>query len=66
MPLKPQDIQEYRALYRARFGVDISREHAATELAALVDAMRAVYLPMTENQHARVLERRDELGLRHE
>lgn len=44
------DIEEYRLLYKARFGKDINKTEARSQLSKLVRQMEIVYQPITNEQ----------------
>lgn len=46
--LTEADVKKYQKLYRARFGVDIDRDDAFTELSLLVRQMEIIYQPITQ------------------
>ena len=48
--LTEAQIEEFREIYRARFGKDISRESAAEAGTRLVTMMRVIYKPLPKLQ----------------
>lgn len=47
--LTEADVKKYQKLYKARFGLDIDRDAAYTELSLLVRQMQIVYQPITKD-----------------
>ncbi len=58
MLLTDKQIAEFQAIYKARFGKDISRAEALEKGAKLVRMMQIIYKPMTNADYARLQERR--------
>jgi hypothetical protein len=46
--LTKADVKKYQKLYKARFGVDIDRDDAYTELSLLVRQFQIIYQPITQ------------------
>ena len=46
--LTEADVKKYQKLYRARFGVEIGRDEAYTELSLLVRQFQIIYQPITQ------------------
>jgi hypothetical protein len=46
--LTEADVKKYQTLYKARFGVDIDRDNAFTELSLLVRQFQIIYQPITQ------------------
>lgn len=46
--LTEADVHKYQKLYKARFGVDIDRDDAYTELSLLVRQFQIIYRPITQ------------------
>jgi hypothetical protein len=46
--LTEADVKKYQRLYKARYGVDIERDHAFTELSLLVRQFQIIYQPITQ------------------
>lgn len=61
MVLKDEDIQKFQALYKSRFGLDISREEAYEKGIKLVRLMELVYKPMTQEELDFIQKRRQEM-----
>jgi hypothetical protein len=45
--LTEADVKKYQKLYRARFGIELGRDEAYTELSLLVRQMQIIYQPIT-------------------
>lgn len=58
MLLLDADIRKFQELYKARFGVDISKEEALAKGTQLVRLMELVYKPMTPEEHEQIHKRR--------
>lgn len=50
--INKDDIAEYKALYKARFGKEIDDNTAREQLSKLVRQMEIVYQPITKKQYA--------------
>lgn len=48
--LTDEHITKYQAIYRARFGREISREEARDQGTKLVRLMQLIYQPMTQEE----------------
>jgi len=46
--LTEADVKKYQKLHKARFGFDIDRDDAYTELSLLVRQMQIIYQPITQ------------------
>ncbi len=46
--LTEEDVKKYMTLYKARFGVDIDRDSAYTELSLLVRQFQIIYQPISQ------------------
>lgn len=44
--LKKQQIEEFRKLYKSRFGVEISKEEAYERGTKLITLIKAIYKPI--------------------
>jgi len=60
--LSDEEITKFQTLYKNRFGKEISREEAYRQGTALVRLLEIIYKPMTEAEHKRIQERRQETG----
>ena len=58
MLLLDVDIRKFQELYKARFGMDISKEEALAKGTQLLRLMELVYKPMTKEEHELVQKRR--------
>jgi len=46
--LTEADVKNYQKLYKARFGLDIDRDDAYTELSLLVRQFQIIYQPISQ------------------
>ena len=60
MLLLDADIRKFQELYKARFGLDISKEEALAKGTQLLRLMELVYKPMTKDEHDLTHKRRFE------
>jgi len=60
--LSNEQITRFQALYKNRFGKEISQEEAYEKGAKLVRLIELIYRPMTEHEHQELSERRRETG----
>ena len=51
MQLLDADIKKFQELYKARFGMDISREEALQKGGQLLRLMELIYKPMTKEEY---------------
>jgi hypothetical protein len=51
MQLTDKDIESFQALYKKQFNKDISRAEALAKGTQLLILMKAVYKPMTQEEH---------------
>ena len=58
MLLLDADIKKFQELYKARFGVDISKDEALAKGTQLLRLMELVYKPMTKEEHELIHKRR--------
>ena len=58
MLLLDADIRKFQELYKARFGMDISKEEALAKGTQLVRLMELVYKPMSSEEHEQIHKRR--------
>lgn len=58
MLLLDADIRKFQELYKARFGIDISKEEALAKGTQLLRLMELVYKPMTKDEHDLIHKRR--------
>ena len=59
--LSNQQINQFQLLWKNRFGEEISREEAYEEGTKLVQLLKLVYKPMTENEYKQLQKRREEI-----
>ena len=57
MEIAPEQLEKFRALWRVRFGVEITPQEALERAIPLLTLMRAVYRPITEGDLKAVRER---------
>lgn len=60
MLLLDVDIKKFQELYKARFGVDISKDEALAKGTQLLRLMELVYKPMSKEEYELVQKRRIE------
>ena len=60
--LSDEQITKFQALYKARFGKEISREEAYSQGAKLIRIVELIYKPMTEAEYQQLQERRLQTG----
>jgi hypothetical protein len=60
--LSNERITKFMALYKNRFGREISREEAYEQGAKLMRLVELIYKPMTETEYKNLQERRRETG----
>jgi hypothetical protein len=60
MVLSDEDISSFQAIYRKRFGREISKEDAYEKGIKLLRLMSIVYRPMTEAEYQNLQVRRQE------
>jgi len=58
MLLTDKQIAKFQAIYKARFGKEISRSETYDKGAKLVRMMQIIYKPMTKADYDRLQERR--------
>lgn len=58
MRLTDEHIRKFQELYKARFGVDISKDEALAKGTQLLRLMELVYKPMTKEEHELIHKRR--------
>lgn len=57
-----EQIIRYQALYKNRFGREISREEAYEQGIKLIRLVELIYKPMTKEEHDNLQERRRQTG----
>lgn len=60
--LSDEQIKKFQAIYKKRFGKEISREEVYEKGAKLMRLIELVYKPMTEDEFKMVEKRRKETG----
>lgn len=58
--LSDEQITKFQALYKNRFGKEISREEAFEQGAKLIRLVELIYKPMTEREYQHLQKRRQE------
>jgi len=58
MLLLDDDIRKFQELYKARFGMDISKDEALTKGTKLRRLMELIYKPMTKEEYDTIQKRR--------
>lgn len=53
-------LKEYKAIYRKKFGKDISDQEALEQATKLITLVKAVYKPITKKEFKEVEKRRKE------
>ncbi len=61
MQLSDEQVAKFQAIYKARFGKEISKQEAIEKGIKLVRLMEICYRPMTEQQQVAVMARQKEL-----
>lgn len=61
MLLTDLQVAKFQAIYKAKFGKEISREEAYERGAKLVSLMQLIYRPMTQAEFEQVQQRRQQL-----
>lgn len=64
MIISDEKLEEFRNIYRKRYGKDISSQDAYKQAIKLVRMISAIYTPMTETEFLAILKRREELWLK--
>ncbi|MFA5158544.1 MAG: hypothetical protein WC451_05180 [Patescibacteria group bacterium] len=60
--LSDEQIKKFQALYKNRFGKEISREEAYEQGVKLLRLIEIIYKPMTEKEFQKLQERRKQTG----
>jgi hypothetical protein len=60
MQLTPEQVAKFQAIYKAKFGREISNEQAYEQGVKLVRLMEIVYRPMTRAEYKKAQERRQQ------
>ena len=62
MVLSDKKIADFQAIYKARFGKEISREEAIEKGIKLLRLIEIIYKPMTEKEFQQLQKRRKQTG----
>ena len=62
MQLTNEQVAKFQAIYKAKFGLEISREQAYEQGIKLVRLMQLVYRPMTKGELVKVNGRQENLN----
>ena len=57
MEIAPEKLEKFRALWREKFGVEITPKEALEKALPLLTLMKAVYQPLTEAECQEVRQR---------
>ena len=60
--LTDEQVKKFQAIYRERFGKEISKEAALEQGIKLVRLMEIIHRPMTEKEYEAIQKRREEKG----
>jgi len=60
--LSDSQIKKFQALYKTRFGKEISREEAYEQGAKLIRLVELVYKPMSKTEYRQLQKRRKDTG----
>jgi len=52
--LSKEAILEFKKIWKKKFGEDISDEKALDSATSLINLMKIIYRPMTEDEHAKI------------
>ena len=61
MEISPEQLERFRAIYQAKFGISLTAQEALEKALPLLTMMKAVYQPITEDDLKRVRERQQTL-----
>ncbi len=61
MEIAPEQLNAFRALYREKFGIELTQKEALEKALPLLILLKASYRQMTEDDLKRVRERRQTL-----
>ncbi len=59
--ISPEQLAKFKALYKKHFNEDLSDQDALAKAISLVRMVELVYKPMTQQEHDKVMKRREEL-----
>ena len=57
-----EELEEFKAIYKKRFGTELSNQDALEKATRLLTLMKIVYKPMTREEYDAVQKRREEFG----
>ena len=57
MEIAPEQLKKFQALYREKFGIELTPQEALEKGLSLLTLMKAVYLPMTDEDLQKTQER---------
>lgn len=58
--ISKEKLKEFKKLYKKRFGENLSDQVALEEATKLLNLVKAVYKPMTQEEYDKVQKRREE------
>lgn len=58
--ISKESLEEFKAIYKKRFGEDLSNDIALEKATRLLGLIKAVYKPMTESEYEALQKRRKE------
>ncbi len=61
MSLTPGHIEKFKILYKQQFGIDLSTEEATDKATRLLQLVKHIYKPMTQEEYATVSAELEEL-----
>lgn len=61
MEISPEQLDKFRAIYRSKFGIELTPQEALEKATQLLRLMQITYQPITEADHDRVRTRRETL-----
>lgn len=64
MRISPEALEEFKAIYKSEFGMDLTDAEALDKAIPLLNLMKAVYKPITVEDVRRFEERKAELRTR--
>lgn len=61
MEISPEQLDKFRAIYRAKFGIDLTPQETLEKAIPLLRLMQIAYQPMTQDDLDRVRTRQEAL-----
>ena len=58
--ISKESLEEFKRIYKKRFGEDLPDQVALDKATKLLNLMRAIYKPMTKEEYGRLQKRRKE------